>query len=239
VKLIWYFFVGSMILNLLLAAGYVGYKYSGGYINTERIQRAMDTFELTIEEEAAQAEEVQLLEEKHKKDRDQVARLESTGKGSRTINDELRKTTQADQTALERINLFNDQNKALRDEMTRFKLDHDRRVAKLQKQRADFEKWIKDRAAQTSDENFQQVVRLYETQSPKQTKQAFQTLMSRGEIDQVVEYLAAMSSRKAGKVLGQFKAPEEVPQATELLEKLRRRGEYTLGQQTPTVENQS
>ncbi len=237
--MIWYFFVGSMILNLLLAAGYVGYKYSGGYINMERINAAMDTFELTLDEEAAQAEEMLVLKEKSKQVRDQLARLESTGKGPTTLREEFDKTTQADQTAIERINLFNDQNKALREEMARFKADHNRRVAELEKERAAFEKWIQDRADQTSDENFQQVVKLYETQSPKQTKQAFQTLMSLGKIDQVVEYLASMSNRKAGKVLAQFKAPEEVPQATELLEKLRKRGEYTLGQQTTPVENQS
>lgn len=237
-KLIWNVFAGFVILNLLLAAGFVGWLYNSGYINQARIDSVKETFSMTIAEEEAQAEEVRVQEEQATQALEQLARLESTGKGPTTLREELDKTTQADQTALERINLINEQNKALREEMARFKEDHNQRVAELEKERAEFEKWIQDRADQTSDENFQQVVRLYETQSPKQTKEAFQTLMSLGEIDQVVEYLAAMSSRKAGKVLGQFKAPEEVPQAANLLERLRQRGEYTPDDQLAANENQ-
>ncbi len=237
-KLIWNVIVAFIIFNLLLAAGYVGWLYNTGYINGDRIDLVREVFSLTVAEEEAMEEEARLLEEKAKQDRDQLARLESTGQGPTTLRDELDKATRADQTAIERINLFNQQNQALREEMARFQADHNRRVAELDAERAAFEKWIKDRAEQTEDENFLQVVSLYETQAPKQTKQAFQTLMALGDTDQVVEYLAAMSPRKAGKVLAQFKAPEEVPQAASLLEKLRQRGEYTIGDQPASEENQ-
>ena len=237
-KLIWNVIVAFIILNLLLAAGYVGWLYNTGYINGDRIDLARDMFKLTIAEEAAQAEEARVTEEEAKQARDQYARLESTGQGPTTLRDELDKATRADQTAIERINLFNQQNQALREEMARFQEDHNNRVAELEAERAAFEKWIKDRAEQTKDANFQQVVGLYETQAPKQTKMAFQTLMSQGQTDQVVEYLAAMSPRKAGKVLAQFKTPEEVPQASSLLEKLRQRGEYIPGNQLASSENQ-
>jgi hypothetical protein len=63
--------------------------------------------------------------------------------------------------------------------------------------------------------------------------------MQQGETDQVVEYLAAMSSRKAGAVLAQFKAPNEVPQAALLLEKLRLRGDYNADIEPPQPGNQS
>lgn len=237
-KLIWNVIVSFIIFNLLLAAGYVGWMYNSGYIDGERIDKVREVFSLTLAEEAAELEEARLLEEQAKQDRDQLARLEATGQGPTTLRDELNKATRADQTAIERINLFNQQNEALREEMARFQEDHNRRVAELEAERAAFEKWIKDRAEQTKDANFQQVVGLYETQAPKQTKQAFQALMSQGQIDQVVEYLAAMSPRKAGKVLAQFKTPEEVPQATTLLEKLRLRGEYIPGNQLASSENQ-
>jgi hypothetical protein len=39
-----------------------------------------------------------------------------------------------------------------------------------------------------------------------------------------VDYLAAMQMRKAAGVLKEFKTPQEVAQASELLELLRRRG---------------
>ena len=237
-KLVWNLIVAFIIFNLLLAVGYVGWLYNTDYINSDRIDQVREIFNLTVAEEEAQVEEVRLLKEKHEQDRDQLARLESTGEGPTTLRDELDKATRADQTAIERINLFNQQNQALREEMARFQADHNRRVEELDAQRAAFEQWIQDRAEQTKDENFLQVVSLYETQAPKQTKQAFQTLMSQGQTDQVVEYLAAMSPRKAGKVLAQFKSPQEVPQAASLLEKLRQRGEYTMGDQPNPDENQ-
>lgn len=237
-KLIWNLIVAFIIFNLLLAAGYVGWLYNTDYINGDRIDKAREVFSLTIAEEAAQAEEIRLKEEEATQARDQLARLESTGQGPTTLRDELDKATRADQSAIERINLFNQQNEALREEMARFMEDHNRRVAELEAERAAFEKWIQDRAEQTKDENFLQVVSLYEAQAPKQTKQAFQTLMALGETDQVVEYLAAMDPRKAGKVLAQFKTPEEVPQAASLLEKLRLRGEYTRSDQPAPDENQ-
>jgi hypothetical protein len=239
VKLIWNLFIAFMIFNLLLVAGFVGLKYNSGYINQERIDSVLETFSLTIDEEADQVAKNDQLEEETQQLREQSARLEAVGNGPTTLREELDKAQQADETSLERIKFFNNQNRALRQEMARFKEDHSRRVKQLDQEREAFEQMVKDRADQTEDVNFKQVVGLYETQAPKQTKQAFQALMAQGDIEQVVEYLAAMSSRKAGKVLAQFKTPVEVPQAADLLERLRKRGEFTLGQQTPTAGNQS
>jgi len=238
-KTLWHLFIGIVLVNLLAAAGFVGWMYMDGRINEARLQSVVDTFSMTIDQEARQEAEVQRLAQENQQALEQQARLESVGKGPTSINEQLDKVQQADQTALEKIKFFNEQNQALREEMARFEEDYNRRVAKLDRDRKAFEKWVKDRAEQTQDANFQQVVRLYETQPPKQTKQAFQSLIAQGRTDQVVEYLAAMSSRKAGKVLSQFKSPQEVPQAAELLEKLRVRGEYTLGTQPQPAGNPS
>ncbi len=238
-KLLWHVFVGIVLLNLLGAAGFVGWMYAGGRINKERIDRVVDMFSLRVDQESALAAQALLAEEEAERVREQNARLESTGNGPKTLSDHLQERTEADDVRLAKIQLLNDQNRALRDEMARFKADHSRRDAELEQERADFEQWIKEQAEKTQDENFQQVVTLYQTQPPKQTKQAFQSLMQQGETDQVVEYLAAMSSRKAGAVLAQFKAPAEVAQAAQLLEKLRLRGEYTADTQPPQPGNQS
>lgn len=227
-KMIWNVFVGFVLLNLLAAAGFVGWMYMDGRVNQERIDQVKDIFSLRIDEEQAQEELNLQLEEENQKKNEQMARLESTGKGPLSVNTRLDQQKQADERALAKLQLFNDQNKALREEMARFKEDHAQRVAQLQKERDAFEQWVEDYAAKTKDENFQQVVGLYEKQAPKQTKEAFQTLMQSGEIDQVVDYLAAMSSRKAGAVLGQFKTPAEIAEATRLLEMLRTRGEYVM-----------
>jgi len=138
-----------------------------------------------------------------------------------------------------KLQLTMDQNQALRDEMVRFKEDMVRRESDLEKQRGDFEQWVQAEADRAKDENFLQVVSLYEKQPPKQAKEAFQSLLTQGEVDQVVEYLAAMSSRKAAAVLGEFKAPAEVTQKADLLERLRKRGEYAAGTHADTLEESS
>lgn len=238
-KLLWHVFVGIVLINLLGAAGFVGWMYADGRINQERIDRVVDMFSLTIDQEEALAAEALLAKEEAERVSEQTARLESTGNGPKKISDQLQERTEADSVRLANVQLLNDQNRALRDEMARFKEDHSKRVAELEQERADFEQWIKDQAEKTQDANFQQVVTLYQTQPPKQTKQAFQALMQQGETEQVVEYLAAMSSRKAGAVLAQFKAPAEVAQAALLLEKLRLRGDYAADTEPTQPGNQS
>lgn len=232
-------FAAFVLLNLLAVAGYVGWMYTQGYINQDRIDEVKGIFSLTIEEKAVEDAKIKAEEEKTEQYKQQVAYLESTADGPVPMRERLAQEVQADERALAKLQFFNDQNKALREEMARFKEDHAQRVAELEKEREAFEAWVKQRAEQTEDANFQQVVSLYEKQSPKQTKQAFQTLMQNGETDQVVEYLAAMSSRKAGAVLGQFKTPAEVTEAAALLEKLRTRGEYTMDPQDSTSQDQS
>ena len=69
---------------------------------------------------------------------------------------------------------------------------------------------------------------LLQSQKPKQAKAILQTLLTEGHQDQVVDYLAAMQERKAAKVLAAFKTPQEVVQATALVEALRQRGMFAL-----------
>lgn len=49
----------------------------------------------------------------------------------------------------------------------------------------------------------------------------FELVKQPGGIDQMVAYLNAMAPRAANKILREFKTPDEVVLATELLEKLR------------------
>ncbi len=238
-KTAWHLFVGLLLLHLIAAVAFVGWMYMDGRINKERLQGMVDTFSLTIDEEAAQAAEAQMLTEQAQQVAEQAARLEAVAEGPTTLRDRLADDQRASETSRIKIGFINAQNKALREEMARFKADHAQRVEQLETDREGFEQQVKQRAEQAEDANFQQVVELYETQPAKQTKQAFQSLMQQGKTDQVVAYLAAMSSRKAGKVLSQFKSPEEIPQAADLLERLRDRDAYSLDQQTPPPGNPS
>ena len=234
-KLLWNVLMGFILINLLAAVGFVGWMYADGRINKARIDRVVDTFKLTIDQEKMQQAEADALEAQNKQYEAQQARLASTGEGLETLDERLGRRQQTDEITRSRMQFLNEQNQALRDEMARFKEDFAEREAELASDREAFEQWIQDEADKTKDENFLQVVSLYEKQPPKQTKQAFQALIVQGEMEQVVDYLAAMSSRKAAGVLSEFKTPTEVAVAAEMLERLRTRGQYDLLQPQASI----
>ncbi|NJL32148.1 MAG: hypothetical protein HC898_11290 [Phycisphaerales bacterium] len=65
---------------------------------------------------------------------------------------------------------------------------------------------------------FKLALQMYEQVRPKQGKQMMQELIVKGQMDQVVEYMAAMQLRKAAAILKEFKTPPEVAMATELVQ---------------------
>ena len=114
----------------------------------------------------------------------------------------------------------------------------DARLAELEKQRATLNsaqaQLTKDReslaAAQrklsdqqqeqarlASDKGFQETLELYTTMPPRQVKTIFMTL----DEPTAVRYLRSMEPRAAGKIIKEFKSPEETARATRLLEAMR------------------
>ena len=87
-----------------------------------------------------------------------------------------------------------------------------------------FEQAVSREAKLKEDKDFQQTVKMYQQLKAKQVKQIFQQLLAQGMTGQVVEYLAAMQIRKAAAVIREFKSPNEVVQAANLLQSLRERG---------------
>ncbi|MEM9020101.1 MAG: hypothetical protein AAGC44_06005, partial [Planctomycetota bacterium] len=59
----------------------------------------------------------------------------------------------------------------------------------------------------------------------RQGKELLQAYLQQGKQGQVVNYLAAMQTRLATKVLKEFKEPREVEQAAELVELVRLRSD--------------
>ena len=114
----------------------------------------------------------------------------------------------------------------------------DSRVTELEKQRAtlnsaqaqltkDREKLAADQkrlqtreqeqAQLASDKGFQETLDLYTTMPPRQVKTIFMTL----DDSTAVRYLRSMEPRVAGKILKEFKAPDETARATRILEAMR------------------
>jgi hypothetical protein len=68
-----------------------------------------------------------------------------------------------------------------------------------------------------SDKGFQDSLNLYTIMQPKQVKTIFMTLSE----PTVVSYLQAMPPAKAGKIIKEFKAPDEVDRIQRVLERIR------------------
>jgi flagellar motility protein MotE (MotC chaperone) len=75
-----------------------------------------------------------------------------------------------------------------------------------------------------SDQGFQDSLNLYNSMPSKQVKTIFMTM---GD-EAVLQYLQAMEPRTAGKIMKEFKTPEETERAQRLLERMRT-GDATAG----------
>jgi flagellar motility protein MotE (MotC chaperone) len=72
-------------------------------------------------------------------------------------------------------------------------------------------------AVQAADQGFQDSLQLYEVMPAKQVKAIFMSLPD----DTVMRYLQAMDASKAGKILKEFKTPEETDRIQKVLERMR------------------
>jgi flagellar motility protein MotE (MotC chaperone) len=73
--------------------------------------------------------------------------------------------------------------------------------------------------AKVVDKGFTETLKLYNAMTTKQVKDIFAQL----DDDTVVRYLQAMDARRASRVLGEFKTPEELKRAQALLELMRKK----------------
>lgn len=73
--------------------------------------------------------------------------------------------------------------------------------------------------SQVVDKGFTETLKLYNAMPTKQVKDIFAQL----EDETVVRYLQAMDARRASRVLGEFKTPEELKRAQALLEMMRKK----------------
>ncbi len=223
-KAIWTIIMTLLVINALAILGVVGWLYQDGRLNQGRIDKVRDIFELTIEEETLEKQQAQELAEKTRQQALEVARLESVSDGPVTLADRLVAEQQGDELAIQRVERLGREIQDLRRQLRLAKQLLTKQEEELATQRQAFEQAIEKQIKLQENQDFQQAVRMYQQVKPKQAKQMFQRLIQQGKQSQVVEYLAAMQLRKAAGVLKQFKSPQEIAQATDLLQQLRERG---------------
>ena len=206
------------IAHLLAMMMFIGWLWQSGRLDTQRVQHLRETFSMTIAEaEQAQADALQQAQD---------AELEALAQQRRTnppLPSDVRITRisrleEIEQRTFRRI----EQEKAmLREQIATAQARLDERESRLDQQRQQWIESVEAERERRTDEQFAKTVKQYESVRPKQGKEMLMQLIAAGEMQQAVAYLDAMNARAASRILGEFKAEDEITLATELLEQLR------------------
>jgi alanyl-tRNA synthetase len=224
-----------LVLHLVGAIGFVGWLGATDRLNRQRVVRTAEVFKLTVAEEQRQGEQAKKLEAQTRAQAQEAARLESIGSAKPAAADRLADEGQRNDVALQRLERMQREKEDLVRQLQAAKDLIARQQADLTAAREAFEQAKAAEVKQRQDRDFQQAVEMYEQLPAKQAKGMLQDLLKAKKGKEVVDYLAAMQLRKAATVLKEFKTPEEIAQATELVERLRERGVDLLTQTRPSA----
>ncbi|MEO0586074.1 MAG: hypothetical protein AAF078_00380 [Planctomycetota bacterium] len=214
----------TVMLELLVVIGFVAWLGATDRLSRERLDAAVEIFRLTQAEEERLAEEAAAEAERQAAIDAEEARLASAAAGLQTLDDRLRTRSTSEDVVAEATRRMRSEREAIERRLATSEQVIKRLRDELEAERTTFEEFVENQRQQRLDQDFQQAVTFYEQMQPKQAKASFQQLVAAGEMDQVIDYLSEMQLRKSGAVLREFKAPEEVAMATQLLARLRERG---------------
>jgi len=224
VKTLWNVMGVLLLVHVLAGAALVGWLGMDGRLSRDRVQRAVEIFRLTLEEEQRQLEEEAALAKEMEEKIEHMAWLQQVSAGPQTMLDRLEAAQQTDEVTGV---VYDRMKREIHDFQTLFANTEALLAAEraaIEAQRAALQEELERAAALRESEDFRQAKDLYEQLKPRQAKQMFQELMAQDKVEEVVDYLAAMPVRKAAAIIGEFKDPQEIPQGTMLLERLRQRG---------------
>lgn len=227
-KTAWRVFLIVLFVHLAMALGFCAWLYASGRVDHARLAKVVDTFKQSIDDEQATLEAAQKEAEDEQARQQQALRLEAAKDGPMTLGDRLTALRRTDERAQLRIDRLERARADIQSQIELAQSQLAEEHKRLEAARAAFEKFVDQRTEQIRDEDFQQAVTLLEAQKPKQAKAMIQTLLAAEGEGLAVDYLAAMQTRTAAKVLAEFKTPEEVVTATGLIEALRQRGVFTV-----------
>lgn len=201
------------VVHLLALLGFLGWMYGSDRLSLERVRTVRELFAMTMTDEKMQKEE---------QERDS------------TVNPE-RDSSMFQMSSTRQIELLTDVQRQellatqrMKDESEMHARQFSLLNQKIASEREEFEeerrRWEEatgaDRERKTN-EQFTQTVIQYESLPAKQGKQVLIELINSGNREQAVAYLDAMKPRATSKILKEFKSPEEIILAAELLEELR------------------
>lgn len=213
-KRLWDLLVLTLAMNFLLLAGAVGWLYQSGRLNKDRVGKVKEvlfppttqpaaTTQPTTDPATASREQLDALLAQH------------AGLPAGQQVEFIRQTFDAQMAELDR------RTRELADlktqiDMANAKLAADRAALDADRKRLTDEQ---DRAKKlAADEGFQESLDLYSSLPARQVKSIFLTLND----DAVLQYLKAMDSGTAGKIIKEFKTPDELDRVQRILERMRK-----------------
>jgi len=215
-KRLWDVLVLTLAVNFLALAGLIGWLYQGGHLDKQRIASvkeilfpppAAPTTQPSIDPTTRPVLQLDEL----------LARHSNMSAGEQV--DFIRQTFDTNMAQLDR------RARELSDLQAQIDLANAKLISDRAALDADRKKLTddQDKARKlASDQGFQDSLNLYNTMPSKQVKTIFMTLND----DAVLQYMQAMDSRTAGKVIKEFKTPEETERVQRILERMRK-GEPT------------
>jgi len=210
--------ISLAVANFLAIGGFVGWLAATDRLDLERLEEIRTILAETRADEAArlEAEDQEATRVAQQQAEDAKNALPPLNAGE--LLDALQEHEEAAQLRVARMER---EAADLRRALERERDELDRRVAAFEQEKAQFDAMRQRLAEVEGDGQFQQALALYKALPAAKAQEMLQTLIDEGRVDQVVDYLNAMDTRTARKIVERFEDPAV---AADLLERLRVRG---------------
>lgn len=212
-----------LIINVLGLAAMAGWLGATGRLSKDRLRDAVAVFSDTLEEEEKRKAEAEQAELEAQALAERAFRMEQVASGPVTPEARLASLQVVDEKRRALLERQKVEAQALKRQLDTQQKLIEKRIAELDQKQQAFDQAIATKIEAMQSEDFQEAIAMLEGIPPKQAKQVIQNWLTDGAQEQVVDYLSAMEERKAAKVLKEFKLPNEVAQAANLIEQIRQR----------------
>lgn len=228
-KTIWTVLSVIAVANLMALLAFVGWLGATNRLDAGRVRDVRTMLARTIRDEHAAAEAVKAKEEAERKEAEEKAKAALPPVAASDTLELKLEQSKADQ---ERMEAMKRDVRLLQDTLKRERMQLDEEWKALKKAQADFQLARETVAKTEGNAQFKKTLATYEGLKPDKAKTALQQLIDQKQVDQVVAYLNAMQERTRTKVIDEFiKSDPKV--ATDLLERLRVRGQIARGPEVP------
>jgi len=205
------------IAHFIALIGFAAWLHQGDRLDMARINEIRDIFSRTITaEQADKAKQARLVAD------EQAAAEEAALTANPPVPSANRMSLigNLDDLNLVTVERLRKESEELQNTIARERTQIESERQALADERAEFLQLRADIKASEGSAQFKKALQRYEGLKPDSARAVFQTLIDKGETDQVVAYLNAMQPRTSSKIIGKF--PPDV--AADLLERIRLRG---------------